>query len=136
MDPGRNSGPSGPLHTETGSGGKRPSARTGQRGVYRRPGIQHGAGELGAGGIPHSGLAGTWPLSGGVLAGTTEDAVSKRGVELREDAAVAGTVKEPSLEEILAMSPDFVVLSTDVAGQVKLLGALEAAIPHTQGGLV
>ena len=50
---------------------------------------------------------------------------------------MAGTVKEPSLEEILAMSPDFVVLSTDVAGQVKLLGALEAAaIPHTQGGLV
>ena len=44
---------------------------------------------------------------------------------------MVGTVKEPSLEEILALSPDFVVLSADVASQVKLHGALEAAeVPH------
>ena len=72
-------------------------------------------------------FAETWLLAGGTLAGTTEDAVSERGLELGEDVAVVGTVKEPSLEEILALSPDFVVLSADVAGQVKLHGALEAA---------
>ena len=76
-------------------------------------------------------FAETWLLAGGTLAGTTEDAVSERGLELGEDVAVVGTVKEPSLEEILALSPDFVVLSADVAGQVKLHGALEAAeVPH------
>lgn len=76
-------------------------------------------------------FAETWLLSGGALAGTTEDAVSERGLELGENVAVVGTVKEPSLEEILALSPDFVILSADIAGQVKLHGALEAAaIPH------
>ena len=47
-------------------------------------------------------FAETWLLAGGTLAGTTEDAVSERGLELGEDVAVVGTVKEPSLEEVLA----------------------------------
>ncbi|MEY8259660.1 ABC transporter substrate-binding protein [Oscillospiraceae bacterium 50-60] len=76
-------------------------------------------------------FAETWLLAGGTLVGTTEDAVSERGLELGEDVAVVGTVKEPSLEEVLALSPDFVILSADVAGQVKLHGALAAAeVPH------
>ena len=76
-------------------------------------------------------FAETWLLAGGTLAGTTEDAVSERGLELGEDVAVVGTVKEPSLEEVLALAPDFVILSADVASQVKLHDALAAAeIPH------
>ena len=76
-------------------------------------------------------FAETWLLAGGTLAGTTEDAVSERGLELGEDVAVVGTVKEPGFEEILALDPDFVILSADIAGQVKLHGGLEAAgVPH------
>lgn len=76
-------------------------------------------------------FAETWLLSGGTLAGTTEDAVSERGLDLGESVAVVGTVKEPSLEEILALAPDFVILSADIAPQVKLHGALEeAGIAH------
>lgn len=72
-------------------------------------------------------FAETWLLAGGTLAGTTEDAVSERGLDLGEAVAVVGTVKEPGMEEILALAPDFVILSADVASQVKLHGALEEA---------
>lgn len=76
-------------------------------------------------------FAETWMLAGGTLLGTTEDAVSERGLELGESVSVVGTVKEPGFEEILALDPDFVILSADVAGQVKLHGALEeAGVPH------
>ena len=76
-------------------------------------------------------FAETWLLAGGTLAGTTEDAVSERGLELGEDVAVVGTVKEPGFEEILALDPDFVILSADIASQVKLHGGLAAAgVPH------
>ena len=45
--------------------------------------------------------------------------------------AVVGTVKEPGFEEILALDPDFVILSADIASQVKLHGGLAAAgVPH------
>lgn len=76
-------------------------------------------------------FAETWLLSGGTLVGTTEDAVSERGLELGEDVAVVGTVKEPSLEAVLAQGPDLVLLSADIAAQVKFHGALAAAgVPH------
>lgn len=76
-------------------------------------------------------FAETWLLAGGGLLGATEDAVSERGLALGEETAVVGTVKEPNLEEILALAPDFVILSADIAGQVKLHEALtEASIPH------
>lgn len=76
-------------------------------------------------------FAETWLLAGGTLAGTTEDAVSERGLDLGEAVAVVGTVKEPGMEEILALAPDFVILSADIASQAKLHGALEeAGIPH------
>ena len=76
-------------------------------------------------------FAETWLLAGGALTGTTEDAVSERGLELSGDVSVVGTVKEPNLEEILALKPDFVILSADIAPQVKLHDALAAAgVPH------
>lgn len=76
-------------------------------------------------------FAETWLLAGGTLAGTTNDAVKERGLHLGENVAIVGTVKEPNFEEILALSPDFVILSADIAGHVKLHSALEyASIPH------
>ena len=72
-----------------------------------------------------------WMLAGGKLVGTTEDAVTERGLMLGEDTAIVGSVKEPNLEAIIAASPDFVILSADTANQVKFHDALtQAGIPH------
>lgn len=76
-------------------------------------------------------FAETWVLAGGSLAGTTSDAVEERQLDLGEDVAVVGSVKNPSLEEVLALEPDFVILSADTAEHVDLHEALTAAgIPH------
>lgn len=76
-------------------------------------------------------FAETWTLAGGTLAGVTEDAIEERNMELGDDVAMIGSVKSPSLESILAVNPDFVILSADVATQVDMQQALtEAGIPH------
>ena len=62
-------------------------------------------------------FAETWLLAGGKLAGATEDAVSERGLPLGDDVQIVGTVKEPNLEAVLALDPDFVILSADIAAQ-------------------
>ena len=73
----------------------------------------------------------TWLLAGGTLIGTTRDALSERALPLGEDVALVGSVKEPNLEQIIALNPDFVILSADTANQVKLHDALtQAGIPH------
>ncbi len=75
-------------------------------------------------------FAETWMLAGGELAGATSDAVEERQLDL-ENAAIVGTVKEPNLEEIIAVQPDFVILAADIAPQAKLHEALtQAEIPH------
>lgn len=72
-----------------------------------------------------------WLLAGGTLVGTTEDAVTERGLTLGEDTAIVGSVKQPNLEAIIAANPDFVILSADTANQVKFHDALtQAGIPH------
>ena len=76
-------------------------------------------------------FAETWTLAGGTLAGVTEDAIEERNMELGDDVAMIGSVKSPSLESILAVNPDFVILSADIATQVDMQQALtEAGIPH------
>ena len=57
-----------------------------------------------------------WLSAGGTLAGTTEDAVKERGLDVG-DAEIVGTVKEPSAEKIIALEPDVVILSADVAAR-------------------
>lgn len=63
-------------------------------------------------------LAQIWTLSGGTLAGATADAW-ERGLPC-EDAKNVGTVKSPNLEAIVALSPDLVLMSTDIAAQSSL----------------
>ncbi|MDD4851004.1 MAG: ABC transporter substrate-binding protein [Gemmiger sp.] len=76
-------------------------------------------------------FAETWSLAGGTLVGTTEDAVTERGLALGEDVAVIGSTQQPNLEEILALNPDFVILSADISEQTDLHEALaQAGIPH------
>lgn len=73
-------------------------------------------------------FAEAWMLAGGTLAGITEDAIEERHLDFGDaDVAMIGSVKEPSLEEILAVKPDFVMLSADIAPQVALDDALTRA---------
>ena len=67
-----------------------------------------------------------WAQAGGTLVGATEDAVSERGMDLGE-AQIIGTTKAPNLELILALDPDLVLLSLDIAAQVSAAEVLEAA---------
>lgn len=73
----------------------------------------------------------TWLLAGGTLVGTTSDAVEERNLNLGEEVAVIGGVKQPDTEAILALNPDFVILSADIEAQVALDDALtEMGLPH------
>ena len=68
-----------------------------------------------------------WQLAGGTLAGVTEDAVSERGMDLGEHIQIIGTVKEPNLELVIALEPDLVLLSADIASHAAAAQTLEAA---------
>lgn len=70
-------------------------------------------------------FAEAWVQAGGELAGVTDDAVNERGLET--DAQIIGTTKTPNLELILALEPDWVILSADIAGQVSAMEVLESA---------
>lgn len=73
--------------------------------------------------------ADAWLLAGGELTGVTED-VQERGIDTGS-AQIVGSVKEPSFEQVLALAPDFVILSADIAAQVDLGENLaQAGIPH------
>lgn len=72
-----------------------------------------------------------WLLAGGELVGVTEDALSERALQLSKDVQMIGTVKEPNLELLFGLSPDFVLLSTDIEAHVKLSETLkQAGIVH------
>ena len=72
-----------------------------------------------------------WLLSGGKLAGITEDAVDEHGIEIDDDTALVGTVTEPNLESVAALSPDYVILSADLPAHAELDSALtDMQIPH------
>lgn len=76
-------------------------------------------------------FAETWTSAGGQLVGATSDAIEERQLDLGDDVAIIGSVKQPSFEDVLALEPDFVILSADTAEHVALHDALAAAgIPH------
>ena len=76
-------------------------------------------------------FAEAWVLAGGTLVASTTDAVQERKLDLGTDAIDLGGNMEPSLEEILAAEPDFVILTADISAQVELDRALEeAGIAH------
>lgn len=68
-----------------------------------------------------------WAQAGGSLAGVTDDAIEERGMALGDDVQVIGTTKEPNLELIIALEPDLVIASADIANQLTALETLEAA---------
>ena len=75
--------------------------------------------------------AACWQLSGGTLVGVTQDAVEEHGIEVGEDVTLVGSVKEPNLELIAALSPDFLLLSADLTAHRQLDTVLsDMQIPH------
>lgn len=73
----------------------------------------------------------TWVLAGGELAGVTNDVISERHMNISKDTKIVGTIKDPNVEEILALSPDFVLLSPDIESHIKISETLKNAnIPH------
>ncbi len=76
-------------------------------------------------------LGEVWLNAGGTLLGTTEDAVTERGLSLPEETAIVGTIKEPDLERILSLESDFVILSADITSHRELSLTLEElSIPY------
>ena len=67
-----------------------------------------------------------WVQAGGTLAGVTDDAIAERGLDL-PDAQIIGTTKAPNLELVLALEPDWVILSADIAQQVSAMEVLKGA---------
>ncbi|GHU83500.1 hypothetical protein AGMMS50284_7170 [Clostridia bacterium] len=71
-------------------------------------------------------FADTWLLAGGSLVGTTTDAFSD-GIELDENVANVGSLHNLSLEQVIALEPDFVILSKTIANQITLYEQLKEA---------
>lgn len=61
-----------------------------------------------------------WALAGGELVGVTEDAVTERGMVLNENMQLVGSVKEPSLEVIVSLNPDYIIMSADLTQHLQL----------------
>jgi iron complex transport system substrate-binding protein len=75
-------------------------------------------------------FAEAWLLPGGDLVGVTEDALSERKLPLDENVKTVGSVKAPDIEEILALEPDFVIMSADLDQSLKIAETLKnAGIP-------
>ncbi|HKL58169.1 MAG TPA: ABC transporter substrate-binding protein, partial [Sphaerochaeta sp.] len=78
-----------------------------------------------------SSFAQTWLLAGGSLVGVTSDAFSREALCLDEEVTLIGTIKDPNSEAILALEPDFVLLSADLPSHLALSDLLtECSIPH------
>lgn len=77
-------------------------------------------------------FANTWELAGGALVGATEDAFTSYAIA-SIDAARVGDFTAPNLEEIIALEPDFVIMTgastgkDGTASQTDLKQTLEAS---------
>ena len=62
----------------------------------------------------------TWILAGGEVIGVTDDVIKEDRLEISDEISIVGTVKDPNVEEILSLSPDFVLLSPDIENHLKI----------------
>lgn len=72
-------------------------------------------------------FAETWLLAGGELVGVTDDVVEERKMKLSGKVSVVGKVKQPNIEAIIALEPDFVILSEDIDADIKISAILKKA---------
>ncbi len=68
----------------------------------------------------YASFAQCWLLAGLIPVGVTQDAIEERDLELPEDTVVVGTTKTVDPERIAGLSPDYVMLSADLAAHRKL----------------
>lgn len=54
-----------------------------------------------------------WQLASGTLIGVSSDALERDNIDTKK-VEVVGTIKDPNVESILALDPDFVILSADL----------------------
>lgn len=66
-----------------------------------------------------------WLNAGGTLVGVTDDAVTERELDLDKDTKIVGTVKHIDLEVLVSLSPDYVILSADLAAHLELEESLK-----------
>ena len=69
-------------------------------------------------------LAELWLLSGGKLAAVTSDAYDEHLFEVPENAANVGMMKSPSVEQMIALDIDFVLLSSEIIEHAALYDVL------------
>lgn len=72
-------------------------------------------------------FAETWADAGGTLVGVTRDAYTGHHLNLDKTVVNLGSYTNPSMEEIISLRPDFVILSADTPEHVKLCKALRQA---------
>lgn len=78
-----------------------------------------------------SSLTEIWLLAGGTVVGTTSDTLDRNFPEITEDVTVVGSVKDPNIEEILALEPDYVILNDALTGHLALEEPLKnAGVPY------
>lgn len=66
-------------------------------------------------------------LSGISPVAVTKDAIDEHKLEFNSDTKIIGTVKQINLEELLAVNPDYVIMSADLSAQLKLENSLKNA---------
>lgn len=66
-----------------------------------------------------------WMLSGGSLVGVTQDVLDDRSFSLSDDVEAVGTVEAPSLEKIVALNPDYVILTASLSSHLDLASSLD-----------
>jgi len=68
-----------------------------------------------------------WLDAGGTLVGVTSDAYTGHKLNLSENVVNLGDFTNPSMEKIISLKPDFIILSADTTEHVKLCKALRQA---------
>ena len=71
-------------------------------------------------------FADVWQLAGGTVCASADDAWDDFGLEMG-DAVNIGKTKEPSVEKLLSVNPDFVIASSATSADVEMKATLEAA---------
>ncbi len=69
--------------------------------------------------------ADAWIDAGGKLVGVTEDVSDYRDIAVTDEIKTIGTIKDPNIEVILSLKPDFVILSADISSHLDVAKILQ-----------
>ncbi|GHU63793.1 ABC transporter substrate-binding protein [Clostridia bacterium] len=71
-------------------------------------------------------FAEVWTLAGGELSGASQDVFEESLMDM-DGIENVGALHEPNLEKIIALNPDLVILSADIAGHTKVNEVLQTS---------